>query len=128
MKFNLGVNYANGGFVAAVQGRFIGAYKECADATQGGISSGSGLCYLNPLQDNGTPYPKHTVPFYQVYDVTAGYTVKESFGASTIAIGVRNFFDQKPAPVYNTTAQTNSDPTTYDYVGRDFFVQLQQKF
>ena len=128
VKFNLGVNYANGGFVAAVQGRFIGAYKECADATQGGISSGSGLCYLNPLQDNGTPYPKHTVPFYQVYDVTAGYTVKESFGASTIAIGVRNFFDQKPAPVYNTTAQTNSDPTTYDYVGRDFFVQLQQKF
>ncbi|HET6411006.1 MAG TPA: TonB-dependent receptor [Anaeromyxobacter sp.] len=125
-KFNLGVTYANKGFAANVYGHYIAGYIECADPD--GISSGSGLCYKNNLQPDGTPYPVHHVPFYQTYDANIGYTFAYGWGTTALTLGIRNVFNQNPAPVYNTLAQTNSDPYTYDYVGRDYYFQLLQKF
>jgi outer membrane receptor protein involved in Fe transport len=122
-KFNLGVSYAMSGFTAALRGRYVAGFHECADASQGGISDGSGLCYVPANQ----AFPVHQVPFYQTYDVHLAYALKYGFGTATISGGMRNILDQKPAPVYNTAAQTNSDPSTYDYVGRVFYVALQQK-
>jgi outer membrane receptor protein involved in Fe transport len=126
-KFNLGVQYAQGGFAASVLGRFVGGYHECADAT--GASSGSGLCYLNPINpDTGQPYPVHNVAFYDVYDINAQYTAKLGVGTTTIGLGVRNLLNKDPPRVYNTVAQTNSDPSTYDYVGRFLYARLVQTF
>ena len=121
VKFNLGASWALGGFDAAVRGRYVGGFHECADPSTG-QSSGSGLCSL------GTTLPVHHVPFYQTYDVRLGYRLNWDKRTTTIGIGVQNVFDRDPAPVYNTAAQTNSDPTTYDYLGRNFYAQLVQKF
>ncbi|HET9597258.1 MAG TPA: TonB-dependent receptor [Anaeromyxobacteraceae bacterium] len=131
-KFNLGVQYAQGGFAAAVLGRFIGGYHECADATLAGgpsQSGGSGLCYLNPINpDTGQPFPVHNVSFYDVYDVNAQYTARLGVGSTTIGLGVRNLLNKDPPRVYNSAGQTNSDPTTYDYVGRFLYARLVQTF
>ncbi|HUK65780.1 MAG TPA: TonB-dependent receptor [Anaeromyxobacteraceae bacterium] len=129
-KFNLGLRYDRAGFMAEVRGRFIGPYHECADATaiNFGLSSGSGLCYLNPAQANGVPFPVHEIPLYDLWDLHLAYTAGSSLGRTTVAAGVRNVFDANPPPVYDTQAQTNSDPATYDYVGRVFYAELEQKF
>jgi len=131
-KFNLGVQYAQGGFAASVLGRFVGGYHECADATLAGLptqSGGSGLCYLNPINpDTGQPFPVHNVAFYDVYDINAQYTAKLGVGTTTIGLGVRNLLNADPPRVYNTVAQTNSDPATYDYVGRFLYARLVQTF
>jgi outer membrane receptor protein involved in Fe transport len=125
-KFNLGVGYNVGGFLAAVRGRFVTGFHECADPN--GLSSGSGLCYKNNLQADGTPFPVHNVPFYDVYDVHLSYALRLGTGTTTISAGVRNVLNKDPPRVYNTVAQTNSDPSTYDYLGRNFYAQLAHRF
>ena len=125
-KFNLGVNWANKGWMANAVGHYISGFKECADST--GESSGSGQCYKNYTAPDGTPYPAHNVPFYQTYDLNLGYTVPYSWGSTGLTLGIKNMFNTKPPPVYNTQFQTNSDAYTYDFVGRDFYFQFLQKF
>jgi iron complex outermembrane receptor protein len=125
LKLNLGVAYNIGGFLASVRGRLVGSYHECADATQGGISSGSGLCYLNPTVDGTAAYPTHQVPAYMTLDLHLAYALKLSGNTLTVAAGMRNLFNTDPPRVYNSSGQTNSDPTTYDYVGRTVYGQLR---
>jgi outer membrane receptor protein involved in Fe transport len=129
-KFNLGFTYTNKGWRAGLLGRFVGSYKECATSAGDsyGLSSGSGLCYTHPVQPDGTPFPVHTVPFYGTFDLNLGKVFTTSAGTTNIGFTIHNLFDAQPAPVYNTLAQTNSDPTAYDYVGRAYLIQLQQKF
>ncbi|MFL5301829.1 MAG: TonB-dependent receptor, partial [Anaeromyxobacteraceae bacterium] len=125
-KFNLGVGYNVGGFLAAVRGRFVTGFHECADPD--GVSSGSGLCYKNNLQADGTPFPVHNIPFYDVYDVHLSYALRLGTGTTTISAGIRNVLNKDPPRVYNTVAQTNSDPSTYDYLGRNYYAQLAHRF
>ncbi len=56
------------------------------------------------------------------------------FGASwdfmknaTVRVGVNNAFDQKPR-TYQPNVQSGTDPSTYDVIGRRFFVQAQVRF
>ncbi|MCS7045883.1 MAG: TonB-dependent receptor [Gemmataceae bacterium] len=56
------------------------------------------------------------------------------FGASweftkngLLRVGVNNAFDQKPR-TYQPNVQSGTDPSTYDVIGRRFFVQAQVRF
>ncbi|CAN5130850.1 hypothetical protein BH10PSE2_BH10PSE2_11670 [soil metagenome] len=65
-----------------------------------------------------------TVPSYWYHDLSATYSVTDNidlFG------GVRNLTDEKP-PVYDNAIDGNTDPNTYDVVGRYFFAGARLKY
>jgi outer membrane receptor protein involved in Fe transport len=130
LKVNPGLFYNKGGLTAGLTGRFEGGFHECATPAgkDAGKSSASGLCYQNPKDDNGKVYPVHEVSSYFTLDLNAAYQLRSSYGATTLAVGVRNLLDQDPPRVYNTVAATNSDPSAYDYVGREIYFRATHQF
>jgi outer membrane receptor protein involved in Fe transport len=78
------------------------------------------LCYQGP------PF-RRLVPAYNTYDVFASYTLRSPVGRSTLAAGLNNVFDRKPAVIYNGFLAA-TDPTAYDVVGRFGYVRLSQMF
>jgi len=117
-KFNSGVSWQLGGLGAGVNTKFIGSFHECGDAN--GDFSGGGLCY------QGSPF-RRLVPAYNTYDVYVSYTLRSGVGRSTLAAGLNNVFDSKPALIYNGFLAA-TDPTAYDVVGRFGYVRLSQTF
>jgi outer membrane receptor protein involved in Fe transport len=60
-------------------------------------------------------------------DVHAGYTLANPLGRTSIFAGVSNLFD-KAAPYVYSAALANSDPSTYDFIGRYVYGRVQHKF
>jgi outer membrane receptor protein involved in Fe transport len=48
-------------------------------------------------------------------------------GKTSIVVGVNNVFDEKPQYIYSAVL-ANSDPATYDFVGRFVYTRVQQTF
>jgi hypothetical protein len=117
-KFNAGLSWQLAGLAAGVNTKFVGSFHECSDAN--GDFSGGGLCYQGP------PF-RRLVPAYNTYDVFASYTLRSPVGRSTLAAGLNNVFDRKPAVIYNGFLAA-TDPTAYDVVGRFGYVRLSQMF
>lgn len=71
---------------------------------------------------------KPSVPTYLYHDLTARWNANEMFG---ITVGVLNAADKDP-PIYTTNAQagiqSNTDPSTYDVLGRRYFANFTMKF
>jgi iron complex outermembrane recepter protein len=71
---------------------------------------------------------KPWVPNYFYHDVTARWTPNETW---EVALGVNNIADKAP-PTYTTDAQvgiqSNTDPSTYDVLGRRAFLTVGMKF
>ena len=121
---------------AGLNMRFVGPYHECADPNGG--SSSSGLCYANNLNSDadGNPIPlgtpgafmQHSIPAYTNWDLALGYSLKSGAGLTTLALGVRNLFNTDPPRVYDTATNTNSDASTYDYIGRFFYGRISHTF
>jgi iron complex outermembrane recepter protein len=69
-----------------------------------------------------------SVPSFVYHDITARYSFNDTFGAT---LGVTNLTDKDP-PIYTTDSQagvqTNTDPSTYDVLGRRYFLSLTAKF
>jgi outer membrane receptor protein involved in Fe transport len=118
VKFNAGVLWGLEGFGAGVNARFVGSYKECANAS--GRSGQDGLCYADSTYS-------HTVANYTSFDLFAKYDLKSSVGTTTLSGGVRNVMDQNPAKVYDGY-YGSTEPTAYDTLGRYFYVRLAQLF
>jgi iron complex outermembrane receptor protein len=137
VKFNAGVSYAGvgalTGFNAGLRARFIGGFTECADpkGINAGFSDGAGLCSPDV---NGAgaavanTFPSHSVGAYVDFDLALSYLLKTSFGSTTFSTGIHNLLNTDPPGVYDTAASTNSDPSTYDYIGRFVYAQISQKF
>jgi iron complex outermembrane recepter protein len=68
------------------------------------------------------------VPSYVYQDLTARWSINEMFGAT---LGVANLTDKEP-PLYTTDSQagiqSNTDPATYDVLGRRYFLSFSAKF
>jgi hypothetical protein len=109
-KWNTSVLWAKGGIGAGVTVRYVGSYKECA----------SGLCSSDDSQSR-------TVESYVPFDLFLSYNLKTRAGTTTISAGVQNVADLKPPYLYNA-GSANSDPSTYDYLGRYFYARLAQAF
>jgi len=64
------------------------------------------------------------VPSTYYWDFGATWEVAKY---ATLRVGVNNAFDQKPR-TYRPNVQSGTDPSTYDVIGRRFFVQAQMRF
>jgi outer membrane receptor protein involved in Fe transport len=120
-KFNAGATWNLGGLGAGVNSRFIGSFHECAD--EGGFFGGGSICTSN----GGTPQFQRLVPAYVTFDVFASYTLRSPAGRTTLAAGVNNVGDHKPAVIYNGFLAA-SDPTAYDFMGRFMYARLSHTF
>lgn len=65
-----------------------------------------------------------TIPSHTYHDLGAAWAIDETFELSA---GIRNLFDKKP-PVYDNNIDQNTDPSTYDMVGRFYFAGIRAKF
>ena len=90
--------------------RYVGGIRECA----------SGACYADATD-------MRRIDAYYPVNLNVGYSIKSSAGTTSIMVGVQNVFDVQPPFIYNAAA-ANSDPSTYDYVGRYYYARLTQSF
>jgi outer membrane receptor protein involved in Fe transport len=122
-KFNTSVSWSLAGFHAGVLGRFVGSFKECSafDTASLDYLSAGGLCWLDPNA------PSRQVGSNFVADVNVGYTFNSGAGRTSIVAGLNNVFDKAPQFVYSAPL-ANSDPNTYDFIGRFFYTRVQHRF
>ena len=107
IKMNFNTLWGLGGWGAGLNIRFIGPYKECLD---------------NDCNDN---LPSRNVSSNATADVFASYNFGSSAGKTTVSVGVNNVLDQDP-PFLANGFLADSDASTYDYLGRYFYLRLSQ--
>jgi outer membrane receptor protein involved in Fe transport len=109
--------------IAGAIGRYVGNFKECSNPGDPTTAAG-GLCALTNTTTN--PYQRQVGSYVQL-DIHAGYSQPSTFGVTSFFAGISNLFDKKPPYVYSA-ALANSDPSTYDYLGRYVYGRVQHKF
>jgi outer membrane receptor protein involved in Fe transport len=127
-KFNAAVNYAYDAFAAALNGRYIGGFTECAPdgGVVAGANTGPGLCYAGSNVHSGVLYPTHSVSGQMTFDLMASYRLKTSVGTTGLQVGITNVLDSTPPRVYDSFL-TYAD-SSYNFVGRAFYGRIEQKF
>ena len=114
LKATAGVFWSMGPFAAGATLRYVGAYKECFDG-------GDFVC----SQDDGQ---QRRVEPYTPFDLFVSYSVRDwAAGTTNVALGVNNVANTDP-PFLATAFAANSDPSTYDYVGRFVYARLTHSF
>jgi outer membrane receptor protein involved in Fe transport len=82
-----------------------------------------------PHADGADPFnsPSLPIPSVVTFDISAGYNFE---GTKTrIQAGVQNVGDKQPPLFYqNNVINANTDVSTYDSLGRRWFVNIKQKF
>lgn len=63
-------------------------------------------------------------PNYSYYDIDGSWKINDMF---EVRAGVNNIGDKMP-PVYTSQIEANTDPSTYDVLGRRYFVGLKARF
>ncbi|WP_169338314.1 TonB-dependent receptor domain-containing protein [Colwellia piezophila] len=76
------------------------------------------------VQDHAADALVTSIDAYTYHHISASYTVSEQLG---IYAGINNLFD-KQAPYYSSNIDQNTDPFTYDLIGRRFFVKASYTF
>jgi iron complex outermembrane recepter protein len=89
------------------------------------------LVVHNPATQNvaifGQPNPDLHIPSVIYLNATVGYNVKQT--KTKLLAGMQNIADKQPPILYlNNVTNANTDVSTYDLLGRRFFVAIQQKF
>jgi iron complex outermembrane receptor protein len=115
-KANVGVGWGLGGFGLGVTTRYVGAYEEC-------FSDGTALCSVEGGEDTGV----REVSSYMPVDAYVTYALRSSAGRTSVALGMTNVLDTRPPYVWSALS-ANSDPGTYDYLGRFAYVRLTHGF
>ncbi len=54
-------------------------------------------------------------------DLTVGYTFTDALEGLRLRAGVNNLTDEDPV-IYPSNQQANTDPATYDILGRRYFI------
>jgi outer membrane receptor protein involved in Fe transport len=122
-KANVGGDWSMGGLLAGVIARYVGNFKECSNPYDPSTAAG-GLCNLT----DGTTNPNaRQVGHYVQVDVHAGYTLATVLGKTGFYVGVSNLLNQQPPYIYSASL-ANSDPSTYDYLGRYIYGRVTQTF
>jgi iron complex outermembrane recepter protein len=82
----------------------------------------------NALLSRATVGLAPRVPTYFYHDLTARWSVNDTFG---VTVGATNLADKEP-PIYTTDTQagiqSNTDPSTYDVLGRRYFLSFTANF
>jgi outer membrane receptor protein involved in Fe transport len=130
-KATTGLDWSLGGFIAGLTGRYVSSFNECSNPFDPTTAAG-GICEIvtvDPVTGTSVapnPLKQRVKSFYQL-DVHAGYTLTSTIGKTTLYAGILNLTDKAPPYIYSA-ALANSDPSTYDYVGRYFYGRIQHKF
>jgi outer membrane receptor protein involved in Fe transport len=103
--------------VGSLQFRYNARFIDSMDAVNNDVTLSHPTAGVKP----------HT-PAYLYHDLTARWLVNDMFG---VTLGVVNIADKQP-PIYTTDAQAgiqdNTDPSTYDVLGRRYFLSATAKF
>ncbi|HEY6912335.1 MAG TPA: TonB-dependent receptor [Myxococcales bacterium] len=122
-KATTGVDWSMGGLLAGLTGRYVSSFDECSNPFDPSTAQG-GICDLG----NGVNNPnRRRVSSYFQLDAHAGYTLASKLGKTSFFVGISNLLDKAPPYIYSA-ALANSDPSTYDYVGRFVYGRLQHTF
>jgi len=122
-KSNLGVEWAMDRAVAGAVARYVSSFDECSNAADPTTAQG-GLCNL--VDGTTNPFRRRVEAYYQV-DIHAGYSIPSKLGTTSFFAGVNNLFD-KAAPYIYSAPLANSDPLTYDFLGRYVYGRIQHRF
>jgi hypothetical protein len=113
-KGAVGLFWTLGGLGAGATLRYVGAYKEC-------FAGGDFLCSEDDTQQK-------RVSAYTPVDLFVSYTLRDwTAGTTSAVVGVNNVANLDP-PFLATAAAANSDPSTYDYIGRFVYARLTHQF
>ncbi|WP_133406421.1 TonB-dependent receptor [Parashewanella tropica] len=108
LKSNLSIKASSDDWSATYAARFID-----------GMDSFSSKCKKNP-KDCAAP----SVGSVVYHDLLGSYSLTNDV---TLSGGVKNLFDKQP-PYYSGNNDSNTDPYTYDVIGRFFFIKANVKF
>ncbi len=86
--------------------------------------------YIGPVNDDGTagapPFIIPRIKGYATADIAAGFDVRENLNVS---FGIVNLTDRNPPELLDAQdQQANTYPSTYDVLGRRFFIRAGLKF
>ncbi|MFO1428169.1 MAG: TonB-dependent receptor [Steroidobacteraceae bacterium] len=84
------------------------------------------LQLLNPDGANPVPNPALNIPAFTYLTLTLGYELPSK---TKVQLGIDNLTDKTPPILYqNNVINANTDVSTYDTLGRRYFVSVTQKF
>jgi outer membrane receptor protein involved in Fe transport len=117
--------------IAGLTGRYVTSFNECSNpydpsTAQGGICDIINVDPVKGTSVTANPFRRRVESYYQI-DVHAGYTLTSTIGKTTLFAGVINALNKAPPYIYSA-ALANSDPSTYDYIGRYVYGRVQHKF
>ncbi|MFN2546736.1 MAG: TonB-dependent receptor plug domain-containing protein [Myxococcales bacterium] len=113
-KANAGVFWTMGALGVGVSGRYVGGFTEC-------FAGGDFLCSEDSTQ-------QHRISAYLPVDAFVSYTLRDWVaGTTSMVVGVQNIADVQP-PFIAVGFAANSDPSTYDYIGRFVYARLTHTF
>jgi len=78
--------------------------------------------YISHVEDFFAKVP--AAKAYSYFDIDGGWKINDMFA---LRAGVNNLFDKQP-PIYPSSIEANTDPSTYDVLGRRFFVGVKARF
>lgn len=105
-RVNIGTTYSLGGLSVQLVSRWIDKMVHANTVTGG-----------SPTTNTGT-----AATWY--HDLSARYAVTPTI---TVRAGVSNLLDQQPR-IYTPNIQANTDPSTFDVLGRRYFVGVNARF
>jgi iron complex outermembrane recepter protein len=83
--------------------------------------------YLGSVRDDnpGILYTVERIPAYSLFDLSLVYDMTDNV---TLSAGVNNLFDKKPPIVGTNQEQANTFGSSYDTLGRDYFISVGFRF
>lgn len=93
--------------------------------TVGGFDGDLRWRHIDEMSD--TSFPAFTLDSVDYLDLTLGYTFSDTLEGLRLRLGVTNLTDEDPI-IYPSQQQSNTDPSTYDILGRRYFVSATYTF
>ncbi|MEZ5562069.1 MAG: TonB-dependent receptor [Gammaproteobacteria bacterium] len=126
-----GIDYAGSSGYWAIQGSFP-EYKAVMRLAYdvGPVNVSWVTTYIDGMDNQANipelsdGYSYKNLPSHTYHDLAAAWAIDETFELSA---GIRNLFDKEP-PLYENHIDQNTDPSTYDMVGRFYFAGIRAKF
>jgi outer membrane receptor protein involved in Fe transport len=117
------------GFYGARCGTPQGKFQSQTRLTwmDGGLTTNLRWRYLSPVRDDnpGVLYVVERIPSYSLFDLSFNFDVTDNV---SITAGVNNLLDKKPPILGTNQEQSNTFPSSYDTLGRDYFISVGFRF
>lgn len=110
-----GISWGYKGVGAGIHGRYISSYQECIN----------NACSVE--DDDPAPTLTRRVSDYGALDLYVSYDLKSGLGKTGFLFGVNNLTDVDPPWIWNGQI-VKTDPSSYDFLGRYFYLKLSHTF